>query len=418
MSQRRELVLGAGTAPAEDELRLPRPPGVIRRFWARHTLLADIVLAVLALLLSMPTLVVRAPNDEPLTGVMLVVGIVLALGGCVALLWRRRWPVTVFAVSLLPALALEPALAGTLSGPVSVIALYSVAVYRSVRACWISFGVACGLVIAHTVAGIVSGSVNAGEQINIDLSMMVMLLIGALVGVNVGNRRRYLDALIDRSRQLVIERDQQALLAAAAERARIAREMHDIVSHSLTVVVALAEGASVTADAQRAREATRAVAATARQALSEMRSMLGVLRADDDPQTSFAPIWDASVHDVVANAQRAGLPVTLTVTGTADTSPAQQLAVRRIVQEALTNATRYANDPSLIHARIDYSGDSVRIVVENDGARAHAPSVGAGWGLVGLRERVASLNGTFDAGMVAPHVWRVTAQLPKEQARE
>ncbi len=418
MSSRRELVLGAGTAPAEDELRLPRPPGVIRRFWARHPLAADILLAVFALLLSVPTLVVLAPNDEPLTGVMLAVGIMLVVGACAALVWRRRWPVTAFVVSLLPILVLAPDMAGTLSGPAALIALYSVAVYRSVRACWISFGAAFALVISHSIVSIATDAVNAGGQININISTMVMLLIGALVGVNMGNRRRYLHALIDRSRQLVIERDQQALLAAASERARIAREMHDIVSHSLTVVVALADGASATADRDRARDATQAIAATAREALSEMRSMLGVLRSDDDGQPPFVPVGDGSIHDVIAAAQRAGLPATLTVSGTIDATPAQQLAVRRIVQEGITNAARYATDPSFIRASVDYSGDSIRLVIENDGARADTPSQGAGWGLVGLRERVASLEGSFDAGMVAPHLWRLRAEFPKELPRD
>ena len=136
-----------------------------------------------------------------------------------------------------------------------------------------------------------------------------MLLLGALVGINVGNRRRYLSALIDRSRQLLVERDQQAELAAASERARIAREMHDIVSHSLTVIVALAEGANATADPARSREASRAVAATAREALSEMRMMLGVLRAADAASDApLGPLLDASLHDVIEAARRGRLP--------------------------------------------------------------------------------------------------------------
>ena len=123
-------------------------------------------------------------------------------------------------------------------------------------------------------------------------------LIGALIGANVGGRKRYVEALIERSRQLTIERDQQAQLATAAERTRIAREMHDIVSHSLTVIVALSEGAAATTETERARSAARTAADTARGALTEMRAMLGVLRTDDTGSAPLAPLTAPSPREV------------------------------------------------------------------------------------------------------------------------
>ncbi|GAA5099570.1 histidine kinase [Microbacterium yannicii] len=419
MPEHPDVVLGRESLPAEDELRLPKPPGVFRQFWARHPLGTDILIAVIALLISIPAVTVRSALPEPADPWMIGAGLALVLVGCVALVWRRRWPVTVFAISLLPALLIEPELAATLSGPVSLIAIYSVAVYRGVRACWIAFGAAAALIALRTLALVLTQPAVAATQINVDVSTTVALLLGALVGINVGNRRRYLSALIDRSRQLLVERDQQAALAAASERARIAREMHDIVSHSLTVIVALSEGASATADPVRAREASRAVAATAREALSEMRMMLGVLRgagaADDAP---LGPLLDASLHDVIEAARAAGFPATLSVSGDPDVPSAHRLAILRVVQEAITNAMRYSRDGSFIRVITEYSPGGVRIVVENDGAHPEAESAGAGWGLRGLEERVGTLGGTVVAGLAAPGLWRLTAELPRDGERE
>ena len=248
MSAARELVLGPGTRPAEDELRLPRPPGVFRRFWARHPLFADILIAILAFVLSVPTLTVRSGRAEPPTGVVLALVIALTVLGCVALVWRRRWPLAVFIVTLAPVLLLGPDEINTINGPATVVAIYSVAVYRSSRAAWIALGSAVVALGLNMFVRSAAGFTDFILLLNIAISFGVSLLLGTLVGVNVGNRKRYLEALIDRSRQLLIERDQQAQLAAAAERTRIAREMHDVVSHSLTVIVALSEGARVSAD--------------------------------------------------------------------------------------------------------------------------------------------------------------------------
>lgn len=412
----RSLVLGQGSSPAEDELRLPREPGVIRRFWARHPRLTDILIAVFAFLLSLPAVTLSASERVDVNGWLIAVAIALSVLSCVALVWRRRLPILVFVVTMLPVLIVEVGLATALSGPASLVALYSVAVYRNVRACWIAFGAACAVLALNVLGHALFDPSGTSIYINLAITTIVGLLLGALVGVNIGNRRRYLEALIDRSRQLVVERDQQALLAAAAERTRIAREMHDIVSHSLTVVVALAEGAGATDDPQRSREAIRAVAATAREALSEMRVMLGVLRGDSTDEAPLAPLLEASIHDIVAVARGAGYPVTLTVRGDPDGSALHRLAVLRIVQEGLTNAMRHSRDARYIRVTTEYSVVGIRIVVENDGAREPDPASDPGWGLTGLAERVTSAGGSFDAGMAAPEVWRLTALIPTETA--
>lgn len=415
-------VLVQGSSLDEDALRLPREPGMIRRFWARHPLFADILIAVIALLLSLPTIIVRAPLPQPPSAWMIGLPIALLLGGCLALLWRRRWPLWVFGVGALPVLIFDPSLTVTLNGPAAVIALYSIAVYRSVRACWTAFGVACGVIALHTIVLILMQPASASTQLNVDISTAVGLLLGALVGVNVGNRRRYTLALIERSRQLLTERDQEAALAAAAERTRIAREMHDIVSHSLTVIVALSEGATATADPDQARDATRAVATTAREALTEMRVMLGVLRSDETETAPREPLLDGSLVGIVQAARASGYPVTLTVSGVPPTSTAHRLAVLRVVQEGITNAMRYSDDPTYIRCTTHYSQTQVSIEVENDAARSSSRSpregsldsvsVGSGWGLRGLRERVDLLGGSLTAGPAGPGVWRLSAEIP------
>src|SRR5690606_17803630 len=212
------------------------------------------------------------------------------------------------------------------------------------------------------------------------------------------------------SRQLLVERDQQAQLAAAAERDRIAREMHDIVSHSLTVVVALSEGAAATADRDRARDASMAAATTARDALAEMRSMLGVLR-DGGADAPLAPLDAASPADTVATAQRAGFPVSLATRGEADASPALRFAIGRIVQEGVTNAIRHAPMASAIEVRIDNDADPVVIEIVNDGASG--PVSDAGFGLRGLTERAALLGGVVASAPAGEGRWMLRAELPR-----
>ena len=203
-----------------------------------------------------------------------------------------------------------------------------------------------------------------------------MGLIGSLVGINVGNRKRYLEAVIDRSRQLLVERDQHAQLAAAAERERIAREMHDIVSHSLTVVVALSEGAAATPDGDRARAASTAAAATARNALGEMRSMLGVLR-DGEADAPLAPLDPITPAETIAGAQQAGFAATLAVRGDAEVAPALRFAIGRIVQEGVTNAMRHAPHADAVDVRIDYDADPIVVEIVNDGVRGSAAGMGS-----------------------------------------
>lgn len=400
---------GPDTVREDEGLRLPRPPGVFRRFWTRHPVLADVLLALLCTLLTL-TPAARVDRDAlgayaMLLSVLLPVCVVLACG---TLLWRRRRPwLPAAAAILLEVFLLFSAMPG--SSPLLLFAGYSLAVYRSARAAWIAFGSATAVTGASAGLLYGLGVFTLQAAANALLGTVVLGLIGTLIGVNVGNRKRYLDAVIDRSRQLLVERDQQAQLAAAAERARIAREMHDIVSHSLTVVVALSEGAAATADRDRARAAATAAADTARDALTQMRSMLGVLRDDDTP-LPLAPVAPAPPQETVAAAQRTGYPVTLSTTGQAEVSPDVAHALGRIVQEGLTNAMRHAPTATSASVRLDYGSDTVVVEIVNDGVTG-PPRVG-GFGVRGLAERAAHVHGTVESRPDGTGRWLLRAVLP------
>ncbi len=407
----------------DEELRLPRPPGVIRRFWARHPIATDVIVAGATLLFSIAQATsVGRVDDTGMTGqaegapsaVWWAIGVTVA--ACVALVWRRRWPLPVFALATVAQLML---LLGPLptGSPLMMVAIYAVAVYRSSRGCWSALGISCAAMIVASVAAVSSGISTPAIALNTTLGGTIPMLIGALIGINVGNRRRYLEALIDRSRQLLRERDQQAQLAAAAERTRIAREMHDIVSHSLTVVIALSEGAAATSDPGKAREAVTRTAQTARDALSQMRAMLGVLRTGD-ASTSLVPTEALTFQAAVDAARGAGFSVRMTTAGDLTGLPQpHRLALSRIVQESLTNAMRHAPRSTRIDVGVHVLADRVQVAVRNDGAAGRDAS-GAGYGLAGLRERAALLGGALQAGPEGEDWWSVRAVLPVHAVAE
>lgn len=393
---------------ADDGLRLPRPPGVIRRFWARHPLFADILIALICLTASFG---VSAIPDDPYPVVSPAASAVLGIvtvASCVLLVWRRTRTTTAVVAAIIVDLTLLVTTAST-GSPMFTVAVYTVAVYRSTRLAWIWLGVGCTAVTALALAMLLAGDLTLQDLWNAMLSVTVPGVIGVLIGMNIGGRRRYVEAIIDRSRQLLVERDQQAQLAAAAERDRIAREMHDIVSHSLTVVVALSEGAAATDDRGRSRDASLAAARTARSALTEMRSMLGVLR-DGDSDASLAPLEPASPAATVAAAQAAGFPASIAVRGDPDPAPAVRFAVGRIVQEGVTNAIRHAPSATAIDVRIDHAATPLIIEIVNDGATGE-PSE-AGFGLRGLAERAALLGGRVVSAPAGAGRWMLRAELP------
>ncbi len=239
-----------------------------------------------------------------------------------------------------------------------------------------------------------------------------------VAGLYVGTRRAYLAALRDRARQLERERDQSSALAAVEERARIAREMHDSVAHHLTVIVALSDGAlrAVTRSPGEAADAIRDVSGTARQALTETRRLLGVLRADAGQLRHPLPGL-ADLDDLLGRVRAAGLPVRYERSGTSgDVPPAIQLAVFRLVQEALTNTMKHAGPGASAAVRVQLAAAEVRVDVEDDGAGRSSQAGATGGGLLGMRERIGVFGGDLEFGPRRPRGWRVTARLDLDPA--
>jgi len=338
----------------------------------------------------------------------------------VTLLLRRHHPVVPLvgaAVGAIPVLLDDQ---GPLIVPI-VVSVYSLAVYRSTRS---AVAGAAVLIIEMLTAQYLTGLALDRTPFFSTVGVVLALLIGA----SAGDRRRYLAALIDRAAQLAAEQDRRAQLEVAAERARITRELHDVVAHGLSVIVRLSDGADAVADTDppRSREAVRQVGRVGREALQDMRRMLGVLSgeaagSDLAPQPSLADL-----PALVEIYRSAGLPVLVERTGDAQLDRATQLVVYRVVQEALTNALRYARQPGSVLVRLRLH-EVVEVEVCDDGAGPgagadHQPSVGSGRGLVGLRERAALYGGSVMAGPrddLGGRGWRVHLRIdPGVRTRE
>jgi len=414
---------GRNTPPG-GELRLPTPPGLIRRFWARHPLLADVLLAGIYLVPMGIVLLVDGTMNAGASRGMLALNAIIVLGVTGALLFRRRAPRLVLAIAVLGMVAGFAEYGQGHLLPV-LLALYAVAVYRDVPTAWVGFG-------ASALLGGLSAWLNDGvtfmSWVAVASQLAIMMLAATLIGVNVGNSKRYVEALVDLAAQLAAERDQEAQLARVSERARIAREMHDVIAHSLSVMVALADGAHAIApkNAERARDAMLEVASTGRSSMQEMRRLLGVLA--EDPETGSAERRGArdpavaaplapqpgieQLVELVETFRSANLPIRLEQNGRAPHNTGVQLTIYRIVQESLTNALRYSDSPTLVTVRIVVTSGSVRVVVADNGqSHSPAPSQGSGRGIIGLQERVAVYGGTLEAGPAANRGWRVTGTM-------
>ncbi|TVL88765.1 sensor histidine kinase [Streptomyces sp. SAJ15] len=424
-----------------------RPP--FRPPWARARLppMAVDGLLVVALYVPAAFLARHDPADQA-RQLALQAALVLPL------LIRRRAPLTAF--TLIAAAAYAQWLAD-LRLPADVallIALYTVAARCEPRRALLA-----GAVLE---TGIVLASVrwsSDGRYLGSLVGLTALALAAGLAGAHTRTRRAYLATLEDRAVRLERERDQRARLAVADERARIARELHDVVSHSLSVMVALADAVDVarprtpdrptpdraTSDRatpdpatpdpatpdrdtavglarshapDRVTVAVRQIADTGRRALTDMRRFLGVLRADE-PEASRHPAPGlARLDDLLRRVRAAGLPTRLRLTGDAAAVPAAaQLTVYRLVQEALTNTLGHAPAGARAEVRVCCSADAVTVEVTDDGNGRPVPAAtptradGHGHGIPGMRERAAAYGGTVEAGPLPTAGWRVFARL-------
>jgi signal transduction histidine kinase len=336
---------------------------------------------------------------------------------------RRRIAVTAFCIGALGGAVQvaggELLRAGPLPSDIAMLVLlYTVAAYRPRRASVPALLVclAGSAVAAATVWMPLNGPVGPPLP---QVAFAAVLLSGCILlawvlGDSMRYRRGYYAALEDKAARLEAERHAEAKIAAAAERARIARELHDIVAHHVSVMVVQADGAryALRTDSGRAETALTAISDTGRQALTEMRKLLGVLRSAGE-QSGLAPVPGlGELRELLDQARAAGLEVSYTLTGTPRELPeGAELAAYRVVQESLTNTRKHGGLAATAAVTLRYEPDGLTVEVTDDGIASPYDSP-AGHGLAGMRERIAMYGGTVQAGPLPGGGFGVTAHLP------
>ncbi len=374
----------------------------LRALLRRLTPWADPALAAVVLVVSLQPLFREEKGPIPAWGYVLVVA------QCLPLVVRRRWPLAVATVC--GALTMVYGLSSLPDPPVpyaGLVGLYSVAAHGSR-----DHANAAGIIAAFALG--TSLSLDPAADLE-DATVQILLFTTAwLLGDSARRRRAATVALAERAEQLERTRAAESAAAVAAERNRIARELHDVVAHHLSMMVVQAEAGAVTAarDPGRSVQVFDAIGAAGKNALREMRRLLGVLKESDGPAALTPQPGADDIGDLVDGVRAAGLDVRLRTEGERrPLPPAADLSAYRIVQEALTNCIRHAG-ASHAEVEIRYDEDAVRIEVVDDGNGALKEPRPGGHGLVAMRERVALVGGTLDAGPGPEGGWRVQATLP------
>jgi signal transduction histidine kinase len=372
----------------------------------RLATLADPALALVILVVSLQPLLREGKGPIPAWGYVLVVA------QCLPLVFRRRWPLAVALVC--GALTVVYGVSSLPDPPVpyaGLLSLYSVAAHGSR-----DHANAAGITAAVALTGALLFDPGADLE---DATVQILLFATAwLLGDSTRRRRDAATALAERNEQLERTRAAESAAAVAAERSRIARELHDVVAHHLSMMVVQAEGGAVAAgrDPAKAEATFDAIGAAGKQALTEMRRLLGVLKQDGP--AALAPQPSAGeIAALVEGVRSAGLDVRFTVSGDPpELPPAVGLTAYRLVQEALTNCVRHSG-ATAVDVSVRYGPDAVELAVTDDGDGGTAVARPGGHGLVAMRERVALVGGTLDAGPVPDRGWAVRATLPLGDGR-
>ncbi|MFF1408699.1 sensor histidine kinase [Streptomyces sp. NPDC058289] len=389
-------------------------------FLRRHPTGVDSFWAVLFFGFSMA---VVASMHEGTGAALLATPCVVALSSAVAL--RRKWTVPVFWLTVATGLyQLAIGAEANFYDFAMLVVLFTVAASDVPR--WVSrTALGWGLLASPLYflrIGVDKG-VSGVESILFVMFLMVPFALAWVMGDSLRTRRAYYAQLVERNQRLEKERAAQAKVAVAAERARIARELHDVVAHNVSVMVVQADGAAYVMDAapEQAKEALQTISGTGRLALAEMRRLLGVLRTGE-PQESedYVPQPDVEQIEVLVEQVRAaGLAVDFEVEGAPRKLPSGvELTAYRIVQEALTNTRKHGGPAAKASVRLVYFDDGLGLLVEDDGrGAAHelytdGGADGAGHGLIGMRERIGMVGGTLDAGPRPGGGFRISALLP------
>ncbi|KMS66274.1 sensor histidine kinase [Streptomyces sp. NRRL WC-3725] len=350
-----------------------------------------------------------------------VLSLVLMLAGAAALVFRRRAPKTVLAVT--GTVSLVECVTGDPRAPVAmsaVIALFTVAATTDRSTTW-RLGLLTMTVL--TAAAMLGGPLPWYAQEN--LGVLAWTGIGATAGDAVRSRRAVVQAIRDRAERAERTREEEARRRVAEERLRIARDLHDVVAHHIALVNVQAGVAAHVMDRRpdQAKEALAHVREASRSALDELRATVGLLRQSGDPEAPTEPAPGLSRLEELADTFRsAGLPVSVARADQGTELPAAvDLAAYRIVQEALTNVQKHAGPEAEAEVSVVRVGTNVEVTVLDDGpgkpgapvpAAGRAPEAGGGHGLLGMRERVTALGGTLTTGPRYGGGFRVHAILP------
>ncbi|MGW2178561.1 sensor histidine kinase [Streptomyces sp. NPDC001732] len=393
-------------------------------FLRRHPLGVDCFWAVVLLGVSGVSLV-----GTPESGVARVAALPIVLGLCVVVALRRRAPEKMLLLAI--AMGVAQLVTGFGPGPANFSLLVIVFTVATVGKRWASrLALVCSLGAAGLAQLRWHGQVRPSswvEEVFVVVVLTVPFVLAWVLGDSMRTRRAYFSQLEERAARLEREREAQSKVAVAAERARIARELHDVVAHNVSVMVVQADGAAYVMEAapDQAKQALETISSTGRQALAEMRRLLGVLRTGDTKESGeYVPQPDVEqIEELIEQVRQTGLPVDFKVEGTPRPLPSGvELTAYRIVQEALTNTRKHGGPDAGASVRLVYFDDGLGLLVEDDGrGAAHelyedGGADGAGHGMIGMRERVGMVGGTLDAGPRPGGGFRISALLPLKPA--
>jgi signal transduction histidine kinase len=377
-----------------------------------HPMVGDTLLAALIASFDLMIFVARAaqPEPEPRPEVWYVT-LPLIVSGVAPIVFRRKYPIIAAYLALAIGVPYSMLLIGLGAMLTACVALYTLVAYVSRRTALLYFAV-------NEVVSLVQTPLQRPEDWVLTLILVnLSLAFSWALGEFIGARRAYNAEVEQRLRLLETERDQQARIAVAEERARIARELHDVVAHAVSVMVVQADGAAYAVHSQPdlAERAIKTISSTGREALTELRRLLGVLRSEQTSDERTPQPGTQSLSELAARVRAVGLPVKLDIVGNVDDLPAGVgLGIYRIVQEALTNSLKHAGHGSSAAVRVARVGDRVDLSIVDNGQRVSDTRLGVsgGNGLIGMRERALVFGGTLEAGPRPSGGWQVLASLP------
>ncbi|MGW5424938.1 sensor histidine kinase [Streptomyces sp. NPDC003943] len=367
-------------------------------------------------------------TSSPRIGQPLAYGVVAALFSLVVAL-RRRMPEKMLLLALVLGIAqLALGIIPFMSDFAMLVIIYTVAAHDGPR--WASRLALAGGLSAALLSQLrwpVEASRSSAGTVFFVVIMTVPFALAWVLGDSLRTRRAYFAQLEERASRLEQEREAQAKVAVAAERARIARELHDVVAHNVSVMVVQADGAAYVMDSspETAKQALETISSTGRQALAEMRRLLGILRTGEHQEAGeYVPQPDVKqIEDLVEQVRGTGLAIDFRIEGTPRPLPSGvELTAYRIVQEALTNTRKHGGPDAGASVRLVYFDDGLGLLVEDDGRGApqemyeDGGADGRGHGLIGMRERVGMVGGTLDAGPRPGGGFRISALLPLKTA--